>query len=97
MKTERLPLVYNQKFVGFRGYEPEGMFCMIANGDNNFLLFGIAEGSLLLIDPKKSYEEGKLNVLRKEDNREQQWKLSLANIEGFSCIGRVIMSVMQYD
>lgn len=52
VKTEQPPLVSSRRFIGFEGYDPEGMFCVIANGDNNFLMYGIAEGSLLLVDSK---------------------------------------------
>lgn len=70
---------------------------MEANGDNNFLLFGIAEGSLLLVDPRRSYQEGCLNVFRTCADDPCQWKLSLTDMEDFVCAGRVVLSVMQYD
>lgn len=53
---EQQPLVYEHGLLGFRGYLRDGLFCVIANGDNNFLLQGIAEGSLLVVDRKKAYQ-----------------------------------------
>jgi hypothetical protein len=97
MRSKQPVLLCHRKMIGFQGYDPEGMFCVIANGDNHFLLFGITEGSLLLVDPKQLFEKDKLNVFRKDTETGQQWKLSLTDVENFTYAGRVALSVIQYD
>lgn len=95
---EQQPLVYEHGLLGFRGYLRDGLFCVIANGDNNFLLQGIAEGSLLVVDRKKAYQKNKLNVFRTDVvvDGQKQLKLSLTRIRGAPYVGRVVMSVNQY-
>ena len=95
---DQQPLVFEHGLLGFRGYIRDGLFCVLANGDNNFLLHGIAEGSLLVVDRKKAYQKDKLNVFRTDviTDGQKQLKLSLTRIKGALYVGRVVMSVNQY-
>lgn len=97
---EHRALVYCNGVLGFAGYTgEESIFCALANGDNNFLNYGIAENSLLVIDQKMPFEINKLNVFMTEKlvNGQNQMKLSLTRLDGCPFIGRVIMSVSQYS
>lgn len=97
---ERHALIYNNGVLGFTGYTgEEKMFCVLANGDNNFLHYGIAENSLLIVDQGQPFEEDKLNVFMTDNlvNGQNQMKLSLTRLGEFLFIGRVIMSVSQYS
>ena len=58
------PLVYVSGILGFQGYTADDMFCVPANGDNNFLLHGIAEGSLLVVDRKLPFAEDELSMFQ---------------------------------
>ena len=93
------PLVFAEGVLGFLGYTGEGVFSLKANGDNNFLHYGIAENSLLVIDSQKPFEQDKLNVFRtgKVSAERDQYKLSLSWLEHLTYAGQVIMSVMQYE
>ena len=87
------PLVFAGGVLGFQGYGRDGLFTVLANGDNNFLLYGIAENSLLVVNQNLPYETDKLNVFQTN----QVIKLSLERLEGCPYIGRVILSVNQYE
>lgn len=97
---EKHPLVYRNGVLGLAGYEcaAEELFCLHANGDNNFLLHGIAENSLLVVDPKLPYEEDKLSVFQTNVlvNGAYQPKLSLARLGDCPYMGRVIMAISQF-
>lgn len=92
-------MVYYNGILGFGGYELDGLFCVFANGDNNFLLYGIAEGSLLVVDKKRGYECNKLNVFQTNVIADgiRQLKLSKTRIKGADYVGRVVISVNQYN
>ena len=62
--NEQHPLVYANGILGFQGYSKDNIFCVLANGDNNFLFYGIAENSLLIVDEKQPFAQGKLNVFQ---------------------------------
>ena len=63
--------------LGCNGYEQiDGIICLIANGDNNFLNEGIVEGSILFIDTKSKFQQGLLNVFKFKSNISPQYKLS---------------------
>lgn len=93
-------LIMSGSLLGFEGYRNlKDMFCVHANGDNNFLLYGIAENSLLIVDPKKPFRKNGLNVFETDTiiNGEKQLKLSLTRLDGCPFMGRVIMSVSQFS
>lgn len=96
---EQHPLIFENGILGFAGYLAEGMFSVHANGDNNFLLYGIAENSLLVVDQKQPFETNKLNVFLTDVlvDGQKQMKLSLSMLEKFPYVGRVVMSVSQYE
>lgn len=93
------PLVFAGGVLGFQGYGRDGLFTVLANGDNNFLLYGIAENLLLVVNQNLPYETDKLNVFQTNQviNGKKQLKLSLERLEGCPYIGRVILSVNQYE
>ena len=68
--------------LGCNGYEQiDGIICLIANGDNNFLNEGIVEGSILFIDTKSKFQQGLLNVFKFKSNISPQ------------CLGRMVINV----
>ena len=95
----RHPLVCISGTLGFQGYGHESLFAVLANGDNNFLLYGIAENSLLVVDQNYPYKENKLNVFQTGTfaDGEKKLKLSLEWLENCPYMGRVIMSVNQFE
>lgn len=102
MVNERIdehPLVYTNGVLGFEGYTGDFKFCVFANGDNNFLSYGIAENSMLIVDTSLPYEPYKLNVFQTDKliKGQRQLKLSLTRLGDFPYVGRVIMSVSQYS
>ena len=58
------PLVFAEGILGLLGYSPDGLWTTVADGGNHFFLHGITENSLLVVDRKLPYEEGKLNVFQ---------------------------------
>ena len=87
------------RHLGFEGYPQEGLFAVPANGDNNFLLYGIVEHSLLIVDQKQPFEMEKLNMFQTDTiiQGKKQLKLSLTRLKGFPYVGRVIMAISRYD
>ncbi len=96
---EEHPLVLFGGVLGLGGFTPgDGMVAALANGDNNFLLFGIAENSLLIIDKNKHYQPGKLNVYCTDIvDGEPAYKLSLIELADYPFVGRVVMTINQYE
>lgn len=96
--TEKRMLAYHDGILGFMGYDPDDLACAYANGDNNFLRFGIVEHTLLVIDRSLPYEEGKINVFETDKviDGEHQLKLSLTRLGEFPCVGQIVMAVNQY-
>ena len=97
--SEKHPMVFSDGILGFQGYSADGVFCLKANGDNNFLLYGIAENSLLVVDSKQPFVPDRLNAFRTGKVRADadHYKLSLEQPGDLSYAGRVILSVMQYE
>lgn len=93
------PLIFNNGILGFTGYSADGLFCVPANRDDNFLLYGIAENSLLIVDRKQPFTENKLNVFWTDAlvHGKRKLKLSLTWLASCLYIGRVIMSANHYD
>jgi hypothetical protein len=86
-----------EDILGCSGYpNQESIACFLANGDNNFLNEGIVQNSLLYIDTKGRYEEGKLNVFDRSDE-EPRFKVSRSKVKNAQFFGRVILIVNQCD
>ncbi|MCM1046788.1 MAG: hypothetical protein NC417_14890 [Candidatus Gastranaerophilales bacterium] len=96
---EKHPLVFANGVLGFQGYSADDLFCVPANGDNHFLPYGIAEGSLLIVDRTLPFVEEKLNIFQSDRiiDGKRQMKVSFARPEKFPYIGRIIMSVNLYE
>lgn len=92
------PLIFSQEILGFQGYSPEDMFSVFADGANNFLDYGIVEGSLLVVDQKIPFAEGKLCVFEtgRELNGQKHLKVSKISLDGLPYIGQIVMSVNLY-
>lgn len=90
---------YNYKnVIGiFDVLENRDLCCLIANDDNNFLKEGIVEGSLLFVDRNEKYIDGSLNVFKYNDTREPQYKLSRTKVRDASYIGKVMITMNQYN
>ena len=83
--------------LGCNGYEQiDGIICLIANGDNNFLNEGIVEGSILFIDTKSKFQQGLLNVFKFKSNISPRYKLSRNRVAGATFCGKVLMAINQY-
>lgn len=80
------------------GLTMKNLFCLTANGDNNFLLYGIAENSLVLADNERPFEEGKLNIFRIGEDRgmESATKLSFIWLEGETYLGQAVLTLNCY-
>lgn len=93
------PLIFKDGVLGFEGYDDTGLFSIFSNGDHHFLLQGISEGSLLVVDTQKRFKQQGLNVFKTDVivNGINQLKLSMSRIKGADYVGRVIMSINQYD
>ena len=100
LKEEHKALVFENGILGFyRNADVDGLFCVIANGDNNYLKFGIVENSLLVVDKNQAFEQDKLNVFQtnKIVNGEKQLKISFSQLDGFPYVGQIVMTVNQYS
>lgn len=85
---------YNNGTLGCDGFSnTDAIFCLAANGDNNFLNFGIVENSILFIDKSKEFKEDDLNVYLLKDDT---YKLSRTKLDE-EYHGRIIMAVNIYD
>ena len=95
-KTEHNPCCYNG-IVGCSSYtNTESIVCFIANGDNNFLNEGIVEKSILFVDTRGTFEDGKLNVFEQK-NQTPKFKVSRSRLPEGNFIGRVVMCANQYE
>ena len=85
---------YNNGTLGCDGFtNTDSIFCLAANGDNNFLNFGIIENSILFVDKSKSFFDGGLNVYQLQDGT---FKLSRTELnEEYK--GRIIMATNIFD
>ena len=100
LKKEHMALVFENGILGFyRDTDADSLFCVIANGDNNYLKFGIVENSLLVIDKNQPFEKDKLNVFQtnKIVNGEKQLKISFSQLDSFPYVGQIVMTANQYS
>ncbi len=68
-------------------------FALKANGDNNFLDYGIAENSILFVKPCKDVPKEALRVYK---TNKEEYKLTLTDIDDCTLVGMVVMSISQY-
>ncbi len=96
---DKHPIFNGKNMIGLGNYSLRNPLCLIANGDNNFLSYGIAENSLLIVDPEQPFEDGKLSALRKINPvaGEPLFKLSVSLIGGYEYAGRVFLTINQYE
>lgn len=91
-------LVCYSDIVGFSFPKTDSLFCLIAAEGERFREYGIAEGSLLLVEPHLPYEEGKLNVFLEscEDGIHDTWRLSLDYLPRAMHFGQVIAAYNRF-
>ena len=99
VQMEEHPLVYDQGTIGFGGYTGDYKYCVFNKKDDSLLDYGITKNSLLIVDTRLPYEPDKLSVFQTDKliEGQRQLKLSLTRLGNFPYLGRVIMSVNQYD
>lgn len=81
--------------MGCEYHNVDDVFILTANGDNNFLYYGIAKNSLLFVKPSKRIKKGSLMVFLTDGD--PKYKLSTTNIKDAEMVGRVLMTVNQYE
>lgn len=96
---EQHPLFFSHGVLGFQGYPGTDLFCVPANGGNNFLSYGIVENTLLIVDRKKPFLKTALNVFQIDQMSygTAQLKLSSVWLADASYVGRVILSANLYS
>lgn len=95
---EKHPPSTMRGIVGCNGYSnTKSLICLLANGDNNFLLDGIVEDSILFIDTTALFEDGLLNVFKFPYENSPQYKLSKVYLSDLIFVGKVVMSIKQYQ
>lgn len=96
---EQHPLVFSHGVLGFQSFPGTDLFCVPANGDNNFLSYGIVENTLLIVDRKKLFWETALNIFQtaQMSHGAAQLKLSSVWLADASYVGRVILSANLYS
>ena len=96
---EQHPLVFLHGVLGFQGYPETDLFCVPANGNNNFLSYGIVENSLLIVSRKEPFAPTALNVFQisQASHGKAQLKLSPVWLADASYVGCVILSANLYS
>ena len=95
---EKHPPSTMKGIVGCNGYSnTKSLICLLANGDDNFLSDGIVENSILFIDTTALFEEGLLNVFKYPYENFPQYKLSKVYLSDLTFVGKVVMSIKQYQ
>lgn len=85
---------HNNGILGCDGFsDTDTIFCLVANGDNNFLNFGIVNDTILFVDKSKEFKEDSINVYILKDNTFKLSRTRLAEI--FQ--GRIVMTVNIHD
>ena len=83
--------------LGCDGYQnTDKVICFYASAHNNFISDGIVEGSLVFVDTDCDCLRGNLNVYRRFDGREPQYKLSRKDVPQAAFVGKVVMAVNQF-
>ena len=83
--------------LGCDGYpNADKIICLYASAHNNFISEGIVEGSLVFVDTDCDCLRGNLNVYRRLNCREPQYKLSRKEIPQAAFVGKVLMAVNQF-
>ena len=78
--------------VGCEYENSRSIVCLLASSNKRFKKKGIIKDSILFVQPKLPFEEGKLNVFKKEDS------FFVSDVmENNEYIGRTVMVVNQYD
>ena len=78
--------------VGCEYENSRSIVCLLASSNKRFKKKGIIKDSILFVQPKLPFEEGKLNVFKKEDS------FFVSDVmEDDEYIGRTVMVVNQYD
>lgn len=83
--------------LGCNGYDLKNIICVTANGDDNFLNEGIVEGSILFVDTGIKYKQGQLNVFKFKEETSPQFKLSRTKLTGTAYVGKVLITINQYN
>ena len=95
---EKHPPSTMKDIVGCKGYSnTKSLICLLANGDDNFLSDGIVENSILFIDTTALFEDGLLNVFKYPYDNSPQYKLSKVYLADLTFVGKVVMSIKQYQ
>jgi len=69
-----------------------------ADGGNHFTDYGIYEGMFLFFDLEKPFLEGRLSCFKNElDDTNPKYRVSDKPIEGYSHLGRLVMTVRNYE
>ena len=88
-------LTFHRDIIGVSGYDSKDVFALIANDDNHYLIHGIAQNSLVVVDPKLPYKKGKLSVFF-DPTKKPQMRISQKKLSGCSYRGRVLFSLNVY-
>lgn len=84
--------------IGIGGYDRDKrstVVCMHANDDNNFLNEGIVRNSVVFVDTSADFTAGALNVFK--TGGEVPFKLSKTEISGAEYVGKIFLTVNQYE
>ena len=69
-----------------------------ADGGNHFTDYGIYEGMFLFFDLEKPFLAGRLSCFRNEqDNNQPKYRVSDKPLEGYSHLGRLVMTLRNYE
>ena len=80
--------------LGCDGFEyRDSIFCIMINGEHNFINYGITEDTIVFADREKNFIDGDINVYRLNDGT---YKLSRSKMKA-DFKGRVIMSFNVHD
>ncbi len=69
-----------------------------ADGGNHFTDYGIFEGMFLFFDMKKDFEKGRLSCyINSADDGRPKYKVSDKDMEGYQHLGRLVMTMRNYE
>lgn len=76
----------------------DNLIVFTADGGNHFTKYGIFEGMLLFFDLEKDFKNGWLSCFSKKgENDRLQYKVSDKPLPGYSHLGRLVMSMRNYE